>query len=234
MHLRVYQINVFISISRIFGVKCSRCGDRLLPHEMVMRAQQHVYHLPCFVCVVCCQPLQKGEQFVLRAGQLFCRQDFEKEMYLMQQASSGDDDLLEEGGRQRDGRRGPKRPRTILTSAQRRQFKASFEVSPKPCRKVREALAKETGLSVRVVQVWFQNQRAKMKKIQRKAKQDDGKSSGDKEKGEKDEKVIKQESPSSEHGHYMGLGSLGDSHFPTSTQPLNPNIPYSPDGEFEL
>ncbi|CAH0545838.1 unnamed protein product [Brassicogethes aeneus] len=167
---------------RIFGVKCSRCGDRLQPHEMVMRAQQHVFHLPCFVCVVCCQPLQKGEQFVLRAGQLFCRGDFEKEMYLMQQAGSGDDDLMDENSRPRDGRRGPKRPRTILTSAQRRQFKASFEVSPKPCRKVREALAKETGLSVRVVQVWFQNQRAKMKKIQRKAKQDDGKSPSDKDK----------------------------------------------------
>ena len=36
---------------------------------------------------------------------------------------------------------------------------------------IREALAKETGLSVRVVQVWFQNQRAKMKKLQRRAKQ---------------------------------------------------------------
>jgi hypothetical protein len=35
-----------------------------------------------------------------------------------------------------DGRRGPKRPRTILTTAQRRAFKASFESSPKPCRKV--------------------------------------------------------------------------------------------------
>ena len=48
------------------------------------------------------------------------------------------DDFVVEGptGRQRDGRRGPKRPRTILTAAQRRQFKASFEVSPKPCRKV--------------------------------------------------------------------------------------------------
>merc|ERR1719479_818861 len=74
------------------------------------------------------------------------------------------------GGRPRDGRRGPKRPRTILTAAQRRQFKASFDISPKPCRKVREALAKDTGLSVRVVQVWFQNQRAKMKKMQRRGK----------------------------------------------------------------
>lgn len=52
-----------------------------------------------------------------------------------------------------DGRRGPKRPRTILNTQQRRAFKASFDVSPKPCRKVRETLAKETGLSLRIVQV---------------------------------------------------------------------------------
>ena len=32
----------------------------------------------------------------------------------------------------------PKRPRTILTTQQRRAFKASFEVSSKPCRKVYE------------------------------------------------------------------------------------------------
>ncbi|CAF1274320.1 unnamed protein product, partial [Adineta steineri] len=63
--------------------------------------------------------------------------------------------------------RGPKRPRTILTSVQRRKFKQAFDVSSKPCRKVRESLASETGLSVRVVQVWFQNERAKMKKLQR-------------------------------------------------------------------
>nr|CAH7745481.1 unnamed protein product [Callosobruchus chinensis] len=214
---------------RIFGIKCSRCGDRLLPHELVMRAQQHVYHLQCFACVVCRQPLQKGEQFVLRAGQLFCRPDFEKEMFLLQQAAGSGEDEMDENSRPRDGRRGPKRPRTILTSAQRRQFKASFEVSPKPCRKVREALAKETGLSVRVVQVWFQNQRAKMKKIQRKAKQEDGKDR-DKDKGDKDDKVVKQESPGSEHSHYMGIG--GDGHFSGSSQPLNPNVPYSPDDNY--
>ncbi|KJH46007.1 homeobox domain protein [Dictyocaulus viviparus] len=58
-------------------------------------------------------------------------------------------------------RKTPKRPRTILNATQRKQFKAAFEKSAKPCRKIREQLAKETGLSVRVVQVWFQNQRAK-------------------------------------------------------------------------
>lgn len=158
----------------------------------------------------------------MRNGQLFCRHDFEKDIYLSQHCHD-DDLLLEDTLSRRDGRRGPKRPRTILTSAQRRQFKASFELSPKPCRKVREALAKDTGLSVRVVQVWFQNQRAKMKKIQRKAKQDGDKHS-DKDSC-KDDKGIKQESPNSEHGHYLGL----DGSF--SSQPLNPNMPYSPEGK---
>lgn len=139
-----------------------------------------------------------------------------------------DDMIIDESDRPRDGRRGPKRPRTILTSAQRRQFKASFEVSPKPCRKVREALAKDTGLSVRVVQVWFQNQRAKMKKIQRKAKQEGDKNS-EKDK-DKDEKSIKQESPSSDHGNYLGL----DGSYSASSQPLNPNLPYSPDGKLAI
>ena len=52
--------------------------------------------------------------------------------------------------------------RVILTTQQRRAFKAAFDLSSKPCRKVREQLARDTGLSVRVVQVWFQNERAKV------------------------------------------------------------------------
>lgn len=214
---------------RIFGIKCSRecsrCGERILPHEMVMRVNPHVYHLHCFVCCACSQPLQKGEQFTIRGGQLICRMDLEKDLYLAQHYAD-EDLLMDEHLTRRDGRRGPKRPRTILTSAQRRQFKASFEVSPKPCRKIREALAKDTGLSVRVVQVWFQNQRAKMKKIQRKAKNGEDKKGDD---SGKDEKSIKQESPSSEHGHY-----LMDSSFSSSSQPLNPNLPFSPDGKHKF
>jgi hypothetical protein len=69
---------------------------------------------------------------------------YKKEYYLRHIQVSGSkdisyytaDDLIDENSRPRDGRRGPKRPRTILTSTQRRQFKASFEISPKPCRKV--------------------------------------------------------------------------------------------------
>lgn len=63
-----------------------------------------------------------------------------------------------------------------------------------------------------------------MKKIQRKAKQDGDKHS-DKDSC-KDDKGIKQESPNSEH--YLGL----DGSF--SSQPLNPNMPYSPEGQSHL
>lgn len=50
----------------------------------------------------------------------------------------------------KDPRR-PKRPRTILTTQQRRAFKASFEVSSKPCRKVhRETSACNIIFSIEV------------------------------------------------------------------------------------
>ncbi|KAG9342218.1 hypothetical protein JZ751_016720 [Albula glossodonta] len=154
-----------------------------------MRALESVYHLGCFCCCVCERQLRKGDHFLLKEGQLFCRSDYERERDLLSfeqerdllssiSPENSDSEKSEDeevdgrrekgtGGQGRSGDEGkdprrPKRPRTILSTQQRRTFKASFEVSSKPCRKVRETLAAETGLSVRVVQVWFQNQRAKV------------------------------------------------------------------------
>ncbi|XP_050305373.1 LIM homeobox transcription factor 1-alpha isoform X2 [Anthonomus grandis grandis] len=180
---------------RLFIKKCLGCSERVSPEELVMRASDNIFHLRCFICVVCGIRLQKGDLYVIKQGQLFCRTDYEKEVEMMQGFGYGEyicDDVIPTN-RSHDGRRGPKRPRTILTTQQRRAFKASFEVSPKPCRKVREALAKDTGLSVRIVQVWFQNQRAKMKKMQKKARQDP---KGAKDPDEKEKLSVKEEEPS--------------------------------------
>ncbi|XP_069465486.1 LIM homeobox transcription factor 1-beta [Ambystoma mexicanum] len=174
---------------QMFAAKCSGCMEKIAPTEFVMRALESVYHLSCFCCCVCERQLRKGDEFVLKEGQLLCKSDYEKEKDLLSSVSPDDSDSVKsddedgdikpckgqptQGKGSDDGKdpRRPKRPRTILTTQQRRAFKASFEVSSKPCRKVRETLAAETGLSVRVVQVWFQNQRAKMKKLARRHQQ---------------------------------------------------------------
>ncbi|KAM9832594.1 LIM homeobox transcription factor 1-alpha [Neosynchiropus ocellatus] len=166
-----------------FLVRCGGCAEVISPAELVMRVGAAVFHLHCFTCAVCSCRLQTGDRCVLREGQLLCaREDYHQCPSSPTSSDTGksdEEEEEEESGREALGQMGtddleskrPKRPRTILTTQQRRTFKASFEVSAKPCRKVRETLAAETGLSVRVVQVWFQNQRAKMKKLARRQQQ---------------------------------------------------------------
>ncbi|KAI5091006.1 LIM homeobox transcription factor 1-alpha [Silurus meridionalis] len=169
---------------KLFVRKCSACLQVIGRSELIMRVLGQVYHLGCFSCCECERRLQRGDEFVLKEGQLLCRGDYEKEREMLAAISPAPTESVksedEEGGSSSMGGKAgddskehkrSKRPRTILTTQQRRAFKASFEVSSKPCRKVRETLAAETGLTVRVVQVWFQNQRAKMKKIARRQQQ---------------------------------------------------------------
>lgn len=56
-----------------------------------------------------------------------------------------------------DSNDGSKRPRTTITTRQMEVLKEAYKSSPKPARHVREQLAQDTGLDMRVVQVWFQN-----------------------------------------------------------------------------
>ena len=64
---------------------------------------------------------------------------------------------------------GSKRPRTTITARQMEVLKEAYKTSPKPARHVREQLAQDTGLDMRVVQVWFQNRRAKEKRLKKDA-----------------------------------------------------------------
>ncbi|XP_028394707.1 LIM homeobox transcription factor 1-beta-like isoform X3 [Dendronephthya gigantea] len=152
---------------KLFGTKCSHCGEPIPSNELVMRTAGHVYHINCFACVVCECRLEKGQEFALKDNKLYCKEHFTNMKIIKQEREDNSDSEDPDSDTDSDGKKPAKRPRTILTSQQRKIFKSSFEVSSKPCRKVREELSRETGLSVRVVQVWFQNQRAKIKKLAR-------------------------------------------------------------------
>ncbi|KAA3677179.1 uncharacterized protein DEA37_0013498 [Paragonimus westermani] len=73
--------------------------------------------------------------------------------------STGTEQLGTGAGAKRRG------PRTTIKAKQLETLKAAFAATPKPTRHVRETLAQETGLSMRVIQVWFQNRRSKERRM---------------------------------------------------------------------
>ncbi|OWA53426.1 putative LIM/homeobox protein Lhx5 [Hypsibius exemplaris] len=56
-------------------------------------------------------------------------------------------------------------PRTTIKAKQLELLKNAFAQTPKPTRHIRDQLSQETGLTMRVIQVWFQNRRSKERRM---------------------------------------------------------------------
>ncbi|KAI6205863.1 LIM homeobox transcription factor 1-beta [Aphelenchoides besseyi] len=162
--------------SMLFSRKCARCQVQLKPTDLVFRAMDFTKAINTFVSTV--------KSFVIMIITFTPTAILSSLMPITPLNGSLPTGMVHEmsypplmsldvaayydTNNSRDPKKVPKRPRTILNASQRKAFKLAYQTSPKPTRKVREQLAKETGLSVRVVQVWFQNRRAADKKEQRK------------------------------------------------------------------
>ena len=105
-------------------------------------------------------------------GHLLCEQhvielhqqdDVQKDEVSMEEMEEMEDDEDQDKKECKDGKR--RGPRTNISSKQLEVLKNVFQQTPKPTRLMREQLAKETGLPMRVIQVWFQNKRSKQKRI---------------------------------------------------------------------
>uniref|UniRef100_A0A8B9FEL5 LIM zinc-binding domain-containing protein n=1 Tax=Amazona collaria TaxID=241587 RepID=A0A8B9FEL5_9PSIT len=68
---------------KLFQTKCSSCLKAIAPSELIMRVLENVYHVHCFYCCECERRLQRGDEFVLKEGQLLCRSDYEKEKEML-------------------------------------------------------------------------------------------------------------------------------------------------------
>ncbi|GFG35980.1 hypothetical protein Cfor_03563, partial [Coptotermes formosanus] len=218
-----------------YGTKCAGCEQGIPPTQVVRRAQDNVYHLQCFACVMCSRQLNTGDEFYLMEDRkLVCKPDYEA-------AKTKDGGCLE-------GDQPNKRPRTTITAKQLETLKLAYNNSPKPARHVREQLSQDTGLDMRVVQVWFQNRRAKEKRL----KKDAGRTrwsqyfrsmKGDLNSNDSYGTVVNlgmEQDGSSPHSagsrapHFTLHGGpatppyLSSSHSPTPPHPaLGPNFPYS-------
>ena len=79
---------------------------------------------------------------------------------------SEDKNTTSNGSDDEDGTNGKRRgPRTTIKAKQLETLKSAFATTPKPSRHIREKLAQETGLNMRVIQVWFQNRRSKERRM---------------------------------------------------------------------
>ena len=185
MQSRLYCKQHFINI---FGPKCGSCCKGFDLDEDVRIVDGETFHLACFTCQVCSVPLEKGMQ-VGRAlsGGVLCEEHFLQVKEEEEQAEKAEteassinqfpespksdeneesDKENEEKNEKKECKDGKRRgPRTNITAKQLETLRTVFNQTPKPTRVVREQLAKDTQLPMRVIQVWFQNKRSKEKRM---------------------------------------------------------------------
>ncbi|XP_076325653.1 insulin gene enhancer protein ISL-1-like isoform X2 [Tachypleus tridentatus] len=179
---------------RLFGAKCAKCNTGFSKDNFVMRAKKKVYHVECFQCMACSRQLVPGDEFALRDDGLFCKADHEvlekainnkKDILANGKGSScGANDSIglqmaaNAEPMQTNRNRSSVRPqvhkqnsdikstrvRTVLNEKQLHTLRTCYAANPRPDALMKEQLVEMTGLSPRVVRVWFQNKRCKDKK----------------------------------------------------------------------
>ncbi|VDM13020.1 unnamed protein product, partial [Wuchereria bancrofti] len=142
------------------------------------------YHITCHRCIQCGKRISQGEQICINEiSKMFSIATSTEALCILETDDNG---LLSDASRklnsstsffthshetygyeQNDENNFLKRrgPRTTIKQYQLDVLNRMFMSTPKPSKHVRAKLALETGLSMRVIQVWFQNRRSKERRL---------------------------------------------------------------------
>ncbi|CAF0975404.1 unnamed protein product [Adineta steineri] len=168
---------------------CTRCNRTIQQDEIILRAEQFVFHLECFTCNICHILLHTGDEFGLRENSIYCRNHFFEQNSCIIHDDSGyntspneirkldNDEQYEilsptlisssyfiETNNNKSHHSKQKRLRTSFKHNQLRFMRSYFNLNHNPDAKDLKNLSEKTNLPKRVLQVWFQNARAKYRR----------------------------------------------------------------------
>ncbi|XP_015757452.1 PREDICTED: LIM/homeobox protein Lhx1-like [Acropora digitifera] len=215
---------------RRYGTKCAGCCLGISPNDMVRRAKHLVFHVKCFNCSTCNRQILTGDElYYVGDSKFVCKEDYYQSRLPAKSDSDSEEKDLSYGlDEDFDIALGTKRrgPRTTIKAKQLEALKATFAATPKPSRNIREKLAQETGLNMRVIQVWFQNRRSKERRLkQQGVSQPNGAAnravrSGRRSRRARGENLGNETAPNSEQSintSHINYSASQNAHFPTAT-----------------
>ncbi|XP_070701963.1 LIM/homeobox protein Awh-like [Pempheris klunzingeri] len=165
------------------GGQCARCFQPIPASDLVMRSGELAFHPHCFSCQECDVKLMPGNLYSVHGQNLYCQShyhgdgsvplthDLQPQPNLKDgESSEGEESVSSPEPRLDDGVMGgrtsrrTKRIRTCFRSEQLRALESYFTQKHNPDGKDWTCLSHKTGLPKRVLQVWFQNARAKLRR----------------------------------------------------------------------
>ena len=171
--------------NRSCSPKCGSCNKSIAYNQLAVPLGDKRYHTNCLICSVCGTTITKGQKICIQNEMIVCELDLEKMPNEAPRSeandisdndtkdiekpsidnSDEDEDNVEDEQTTKKKNKGDRVPRTNITAKQKEVLKGTFRHTPKPNRLMREQMAKETGLTVRCIQIWFQNKRSKEKRL---------------------------------------------------------------------
>uniref|UniRef100_A0A3P9K7R0 LIM homeobox 8a n=1 Tax=Oryzias latipes TaxID=8090 RepID=A0A3P9K7R0_ORYLA len=161
------QVFCKLDYFRRYGTRCARCGRNIHSTDWVRRAKGSTFHLACFSCASCKRQLSTGEECGLFENRVFCRPHYDVAMENLKRSKENEQPQPEDRSANKESStvgRPAKRARTSFTVDQLQVMQTQFAKDNNPDAQTLQKLAEKTGLSRRVIQVWFQNCRARQKK----------------------------------------------------------------------
>ncbi|XP_035491553.2 LIM/homeobox protein Lhx8-like isoform X1 [Scophthalmus maximus] len=167
-YIKDRQVFCKLDYFRRYGTRCARCGRNIHSSDWVRRARGSTFHLACFSCTSCKRQLSTGEECGLLENRVFCRPHYDIMMENIKRSKENEQPKTEDEVADKEDSstmpRPAKRARTSFTVDQIQVMQTQFAKDNNPDAQTLQKLSERTGLSRRVIQVWFQNCRARQKK----------------------------------------------------------------------